>query len=709
MPNYGCLCAKVRTAGPWVAALLCVGATGLADAASRTIDGALIGNETAGEDWPSYGRTYSEDHSSPLREISSATIGQLGLAWSHDLQVTQRADSQPLAANGVVYLAVGLSIVEALDAATGNELWRYDPQVAAVAGYKLRPSWGIRGLALWEDRVIVATQEGRLIALSGATGKPLWTVQTLDPQDETTITGAPRVFKDKVIIGFAGGDRDKVRGAVNCYDAKTGRFLWRFYTVPGDPSKGFENEAMRKAASTWSGEWWKYGGGGTVWSAMTYDPQLNRIYIGTGNGSPWNWKIRNPGGGDALFLSSIVALDADTGQYLWHYQTQPDEAWDNDATMDMALATLTIAGRPRKVVMQAPKNGFFYVIDRETGQLISAEKIGDINWADRIDLRTGRPVERPDIRYEHGPVLLWPGTYGVHNWEPMAFSPVTGLVYIPTIHQADFYDDSAVDPKNWKPIKHGWNAGMGSSGTGEGIGSVPVQDFKSWLLAWDPVHQKMAWRVPTPGIINGGAMATAGGLVFQGHVDGTFNAYDAITGKKVWSFPAGVAVMGAPITYRAGGHQYVTVLAGPISGSASATLSDSAGFGWSYRQSPRRALTFALGGKAKLPATPLPAPEQPLSSDRLKPDPALAKTGAALFGTHCMTCHGAAAVAGGAAPDLRASSIPLDPGAFQAVVQGGGLRSHGMPQFNDLSDEELLALRHYIRAQAAGTAAAVKH
>jgi quinohemoprotein ethanol dehydrogenase len=692
-----------RRAG--IAALLVLTTAAWAAESPRRIDGALLGDESAGQDWASYGRTYSENHSSPLKEISAATIGSLGLAWSHDLGVRQRADSQPLAANGIVYVAVGLSIVQALDGQTGKELWRFDPQVAAVAAHKLRPSWGIRGLALWRDRVIVATQEGRLIALSASTGTPVWSVQTLDKDDETSITGAPRVFKDKVVIGFAGGDRDKVRGAVSCYDAKTGKFLWRFYTVPGDPANGFENEAMRKAADTWSGQWWKYGGGGTVWNAMTYDAELNRLYIGTGNGSPWNWKIRNPAGGDALYLASIIALDPETGHYLWHYQTHPNEAWDNDATMDMELATLTIGGRPHKVLMQAPKNGFFYVIDRETGKLLSAEKLGEVNWADRIDLKTGRPVERSGIRYEKAPVLLWPGAYGVHNWEPMAFSPTSGLVYIPTIHQADFYDASGVDPKTWKPIKHAWNAGMGSSGTGQGMTHVPVEEFRSWLLAWDPVPQKMVWKVPTPGIINGGAMVTAGGVVFQGHVDGTFNAFDATTGKKLWSFPVGVAVLGAPMTYAVGGRQYVSVLAGPISGSASATLPDSVSFGWRYRDFPRRVVTFALGGQAKLPPAPTPAPEKPLLSDKLKADPALAASGATLFGIHCMTCHGVGVISGGAAPDLRASPIPLDADTFKAIVQGGALLSRGMPEFSDVSDEQLLALRHYIRAQAHPSAA----
>jgi quinohemoprotein ethanol dehydrogenase len=663
------------------------------------VDTALLSDESAADQWPSYGRTYSENHYSPLAEISTKSISRLKLAWSHDLQVNQRVDSQPLEANGVVYVAVGLSIVQALDARTGQLLWRYDPKVADVAGIKLRPSWGIRGLALWRDLVIVATQDGRLVALQSTTGKPAWSVQTLDKEDETSITGAPRVFNDKVVIGFAGGDRDKVRGALNCFDARTGKFLWRFYTVPGDPAKGFENEAMRMAAKTWSGQWWKLGGGGTVWNAMTFDPELNRLYIGTGNGSPWNWKIRNPGGGDALFVASIIALDANTGAYLWHFQTHPNEAWDYDATMDLVLADLNIAGAPRKVLLQAPKNGYFYVLDRKTGKLISDERIGEVSWG-KVDPKTGRPVEGRNARYQEGPALVWPGTYGTHNWEPMSYNPVKAVVYIPTIHQADSYDATGVDPKTWKPTLHGWNAGLGSSGSGASTIVVPVDQFSSALLAWDPVHQAKVWQVPTPGVVNGGVMSTGGGLVFQGHVDGTFNAYDAATGAKVWSFPAGVSVLGAPISYRIAGVQYVTVLSGPISGSAAATLPQSVKAGWRYRDSPRRVLTFALDGKATLPPSPSPAPETPLQSNQLRPEPAKVAAGGTLFGIHCMTCHGVGAVAGGAAPDLRASPVVLDSGAFKQIVHDGALLTRGMPQFSELSDTDLTDLRHYLRAQA---------
>ncbi|MEP7246955.1 MAG: PQQ-binding-like beta-propeller repeat protein [Gammaproteobacteria bacterium] len=391
---------------------------------AAAVNDATLAAEQDGRNWGSYGRTFSENHYSPLDQINAQTVSRLRLAWYHDLDTSQRTDSQPLAADGVVYVATGLSVVRALDARSGRLLWRYDPGVGKVAGAKLRPSWGIRGLALWSHRVFVGTQDGRLIALDSKTGKVVWNVATLDPDDEATITGAPRVFDGKVLIGFAGAERRGIRGALNCFDARTGKLLWRFFTVPGDPAKGFENDAMRRAAETWSGEWWKFGGGGTVWNGITYDAELRRIYIGTGNGGPWNWKIRNPDGGDALFLASVIALDARTGEYLWHYQENPNEAWDYNSTMDLELATLRIGGRERKVLLHAPKNGFFYVLDRVSGQLISAEKLGKVTWADSVDAKTGRDLWQIQV---NSSAELGDG----HSWRasPMTYS-VGGKQYV---------------------------------------------------------------------------------------------------------------------------------------------------------------------------------------------------------------------------------------------------------------------------------------
>ena len=329
----------MRSMGLVILAALCTASA----LGASTIDDAALKDEADGRNWAAYGRTFSEGHYSPLSEINRETVSRLNLAWTLDLDVTNNL-STPLAVDGVIYMASGYSFVHAVDVKTGKLLWRYDPEVAKAAGAKLRTGWGIRGLSFWKGRLFVGTHDGRLISIDAKTGKPVWSVQTIDTNDGSFVSGPPRVFNDKVIIGFGGGDFGAVRGYVTAYDTATGKQLWRWFTVPGDPAKGFENKAMEMAAKTWTGEWWKYGGGGTVWNAMTYDPEFNRVYLGTGNGGPWNWKIRSPQGGDNLFLCSVVALNADTGEYVWHYQTTPGDSWDYNSAMDMTLATLNIGG-----------------------------------------------------------------------------------------------------------------------------------------------------------------------------------------------------------------------------------------------------------------------------------------------------------------------------------------------------------------------------
>ncbi len=453
--------------------------------------------------WRGFGRADDEQHFSPLAEIDGNTISRLGLAWSFDLEAANSVTA-PVAVDGVLYMATGYSVMRALDAVSGRELWRYDPEVPQAAGIRLRQGWGSRGLAYLDGRLFTGTQDGRLIAVDAKTGEPLWSVQTLEPGDVRFISGAPRAFDGKVIIGHGGSDGGPTRGYVTCYDAATGRQIWRFWLVPGDPAKGFENAAMAMAAKTWTGEWWKLGGGGGAWNAFAYDPELKLVYIGTGNGAPWNQKIRSPGGGDNLFLSSIVAVNADTGAYVWHYQTNPGETWDYNATMDMELATLTIDGKPRKVLMQAPKNGFFYVLDRETGKLLSAEPFAKVTWASHIDLKTGRPVEAPNARYAKGSFELWPGPTGAHSWLPMAFSPQTGLVYIPASDRPMVINDDGVDLKGWRWPGHN----IVDGGTrGDFNPDLPGASM-SYLVAWNPVTQKPAWKVQTPGFWGGGVMAT---------------------------------------------------------------------------------------------------------------------------------------------------------------------------------------------------------
>lgn len=645
-----------------------------------------------GDDWPAFGRTYGEQHFSPLTDIGAANVGELGLVWSHDLPANQNTATGPLEVGNVVYLASGYSHIRALDASTGKLLWEFDPGAAEASGRRLRQGWGSRGLAWWDGKVYTGTQDGRLIAVDAKTGKQLWSVMTLQDGDYRFISGAPRVFDGKIIIGHGGADASPVRGYVTAYDAETGKQLWRFYTVPGNPADGFEDDAQAMAAKTWSGKWWEHGGGGTVWNAITYDKEMDRIYIGTGNGAPWNYQIRSQGKGDNLFLSSIVALDAKTGKYLWHYQTNPGESWDYNAAMDMQLAELDVDGTSRKVLMTAPKNGFFYTIDRANGKLISAKPYVPVSWAKGIDLKTGRPIEAEGLRDLSGAFTMSPGTFGGHSWMPMAFSLQTRLAYVPAIQSSTVFDYTKVDPKNWKRTPN--NLLDGGIAASFPLDSQPT----SALVAIDPVTQQQRWRVETPGFIAGGVLATAGGLVFQGHVDGTFNAYDAASGRKIWTFNAGTAIIGPPITYRANGRQYVTVITGMgTSGAYLGPMLEK--YGLTPANQQRRVLTFALGGTAKLPAVEKPAlviPNEGLG----KADPAAEAAGLGIYAQACAVCHGMRGVAVGPAPDLRASAMVRSPEAFVSVLRDGVLAATGMPQFDDLSASDIENLRKYLLSQA---------
>jgi quinohemoprotein ethanol dehydrogenase len=640
-------------------------------------------------DWPAYGRAFDQQRFSPLSEINTTTVAALGLSSFLELPEVPGLSTAPLEHAGVIYFAAGYSVVYAVEAVSGRLLWKYDPK---VSGPKMRMAWGSRGLALLRDKVYVGTQDGRLLALHAATGRLAWQVQTTQRGDVRYITGAPLVFNDTVLIGQGGTDFGATRGYVTAYHAQTGRKLWRFFLVPGDPARGFENDAMRMAAATWSGRWWRFGGGGTVWNAMTYDPQFHRVYLGTGNGAPWNRKIRSPGGGDNLFLSCIVALDADTGHYVWHYQTTPGDSWDFDAAQDMVLATLKIDGAQRQVLLQAPKNGFFYVIDRNDGRLISAQKFAKVTWAEGIDPASGRPIEAAHARYENGAALLWPGTLGAHGWQPMAFNPDTGLVYLPGRDIPGYYNDQGMDPATWQMGRDG------SVGVNVIASDAPVDAGQGWLLAWDPVKQAPAWRLPLPGISSGGTLTTHGGLVFQANAAGKFVAYAATSGRQLWSFDMGVGGNAPPITYSVAGRQYVSVLAG-WTGQPMMLGSLSAQHGWVGRAHPRRLLTFALGDTAQLPASPPPAATTVLTEDPPPDNPGQIRRGQTLF-NNCLMCHGLAAIAGGYAPDLRASPAVLSPAAFESIVRGGALEARGMPRFAELSSADLADLRAFVRSRA---------
>ncbi|WP_397589379.1 PQQ-dependent dehydrogenase, methanol/ethanol family [Sphingorhabdus sp.] len=644
---------------------------------------------TRDSEWPGYGGD-GENHFSPLEQVNTDNVGTLGLQWHYDIETPGTAFTAPVEAKGVLYFASGLSIVHALDAVTGKLLWQFDTKVPEHADKELRNAWGSRAMTYANDRVFVGTMDGRLVAIDAKTGRLAWSAKTTERGDGRYITGAPWVYDNVVVIGHGGGDFGPVRGYVTAYDQTTGKQLWRFYTVPGDPAKGFENAAMKMAAKTWKGEWWKFGGGGTAWNAMAYDQKYNRIYIGTGNGGPWNQKVRSPGGGDNLFLCSIIALDAKTGEYVWHYQINPGETWDYNAAMDMALSTIKIDGKSRDVLMTAPKNGFFYVLDRATGKFISAGQIASQNW-NRGFNAAGRPIENPQARYPDGkPFMLFPSVFGAHGPEAMSFSPKTGLAYIPTSHSASVFIDPPGGITDGKPAQ---DAGFNAVG-------VPPPDItppqpQSGLLAWDPVTQKAAWKLSFGGMFtSGGTLATAGGLVFQGLNTGEFNGYDARSGAKLWSFTNETAIRAQPISYSVKGKQYITVLAGGryLTGQSLLKVPD-------YRTERRRVLTFAIGGNAVLPKSTL-APAPYLAAPEFRIDTALAKVGAMTYAANCMVCHGVDAMSGGAAPHLLRSPVPLDRAAFNVVVREGGLLANGMPSYPELTDEQVNGLMHYFRQRA---------
>ncbi len=654
--------------------------------------------------WLTHGGTYLEQRYSQLDSIDESTVSDLGLAWYFDFDTHRGQESTPLMVDGVLYVTSAWSKVFALDAASGSELWRFDPQVPGAAGYSACCDVVNRGAAFYEGKVFVATIDGRLIALHAASGKPLWSVQTTDPQQPYTITGAPRAARGKVYIGNGGAEYG-VRGYVSAYDVDTGELAWRFYTVPGDPHlppDGAASDAVlnSEAAATWHGRaWLDYGGGGgTVWDSIVYDAELEQLYVGTGNGSPWNRQIRSEGRGDNLFLSSVLALDPDDGTYLWHYQETPGDTWDYTATQQIVLATLDIGGQPRRVLLHAPKNGFFYVIDRMTGELVSAEKFVPVNWAERVDLSTGRPVEAPGARFETEPFLSTVGGAGAHNWQPMSYSPLTGLVYIPA-QQVPF---AYVDDADFVYRAGEWNLGVTFNDTPlprQPDALRTIQDsLQGRLLAWDPVGQAEVWRIEHDAPWNGGTLATAGNLVFQGLTDQSFYAYRATDGALLWSYALQNAITTAPVSYEVGGQQFIAVTAGNGGGLplALAALDGP-------RQTPNgRVLAFRLGGKEELPAfDPEPLPPVTLERAGLAPSQAQLEEGFKLFAVHCSTCHGAESLSTGVLPDLRTSAAVAQAALWRSIVLDGALTASGMVGFaGKLDAAQAEILRGYVASEA---------
>ena len=658
---------------------------------------ALIAAAPEGE-WLSYGRDYNEQRFSPLTQVNDATVKDLGLAWSANMETARGQEATPLMHDGVLYVSTAWSLVKAYDAKTGKLLWSHDPKVPRETLVRVCCDAVNRGVALYGDKVYVAALDGRLIALDAKTGNEVWAKTVVPDQKSYAITGAPRIAKGKVLLGSAGAEY-RARGYLAAYDPQTGEELWKFHTVPGNPADGFENPAMEKAAKTWAGDWWTMGGGGTVWDSITYDPSTNLVLFGTGNAEPWN---PAPMGreGDALYTSSIVAVNADTGEYAWHFQETPEDRWDFDSNAQITLADLTIGGKQRHVALHAPKNGYVYVLDAKTGEFISAGSLVPQNWATGIDPKTGRPQINPEARYEKTgkPFLSSPGALGAHSWHPQSFSPKTGLLYIPVQSIPAAY---LADP-NWKPTDIGFQIGLDSGKTAipadkaarEGLAAMTT----GGLVAWDPVAQKARWTVPYKGPWNGGTLATAGNLVFQGSAAGEFAAYSADAGKKLWSFPAQTGIVAAPMTYAIDGEQYVAILVGwgGVYDLAAGTLANKSG----SVQNVSRLLVFKLGAKGQLPP-PKPAAARVLDPPALKGTPEQVARGGDLYARYCSVCHGDAAVAGGLVPDLRYSGAIGSPDAMNSVVLEGALKHNGMVSFaSALKQPDVEAIRHYVIKRA---------
>jgi len=626
--------------------------------------------------WLATGRTFDEQRFSPLDQINAGTVKRLGLAWYADLESDRGAEASPIMVDGVLYNIEPWNVTTAYDAKTGRVLWRYDPKVDRDKGKHACCDIVSRGVAAWKGRIYLATLDGRLIALDAKTGQPVWSVNTFDPVWPYTITAAPRVFDGKVLIGNAGAE-GAARGYVTAYDAASGKQLWRFYTVPGDPAQPQPNKILEMAASTWKGEWWKAGGGGTVWDSIVYDPQLKLVYIGTGNGGPWVQAFRSPGGGDNLFLSSIVALKADTGDYVWHYQTTPADEWDYTATQSLILADLKIGGATRKIIMQAPKNGFFYVLDRATGQLLSAKNYVPTSWASGIDMATGRPIVNPEAHYGAQPVVVTPAPGGGHNWHPMAYSPLTGLAYFPVTEMYFAYSSNPAFRQSPGNMSQNGLSSTGYELTRKAAADYAERNNKAWLVGWDPVAQAERWRVPYPQRGSGGVMVTAGNLVFQGTINGTFAAYTADKGEKVWEMPVQNVPIAGAVSYMIDGVQYVAINAGWGGGVAHTTSSMPLSF---TRARLARLLVFRLDGTAKLP--PLAAADAALiRPEDSRAEPAVIARGDKLFADHCAACHGAQARGG--IKDLRRMT-PDTRAEFMDIVLAGKRREKGMASFGDV-------------------------
>jgi quinohemoprotein ethanol dehydrogenase len=660
--------------------------------------------------WLTQGRDQGKTHYSPLADINRDNIGELGFAWEYKTTTTRGMEANPLMIDGVVYSSGTTGRVYALDARTGKELWYFNPQSDGQVNRYTCCDEVNRGIAVYEGLVYVASLDGRLFALNAEDGKIVWEKDTFIFKDRAyTSSGAPEVAGDVVVIGNAGADYD-ARGYVSAYDRLSGELRWRFFLVPGDPALGFEHPEMQMAAQTWDpNSRWDVGGGGTAWNAMSYDPELNLLYVGTGNSALFNWQERSPQGGDNLFLCSILAIDADSGRLVWHYQQVPKESWDYTATQPFILTDLSIDGNVRKVLMQAPKAGFFYILDRATGELLSADPYVPVNWASHVDLATGKPQMNSEIEYWNtkNPVFVLPSGMGGHAWNPMSWSPQTGLVYIPAIEGgAMTYDPTEGHFYRPKQANSGNSTLFGDMMTmSPDLLQEPMRSAlaeiqaagkagsRSALKAFDPVTGVTRWEVESEGWWDrAGVLSTAGGIVFQGTDSGYLRAYDADTGDELLNLFIGSSIIAAPITYKMDGEQFLLVTTGWGGGGWFAPHPTSAVLKYGNQG---RFIALKLGGEeVPLPdevSALGPLPEPPVANTA---DPERIAAGRVLFSRSCAICH--ANVDGGMTPDLRRMSANTH-ASFNAIVLNGARRYRGMPQWDDvLNEDEAGAIHDYL-------------
>ena len=646
--------------------------------------------------WLTYGQNFKEQRFSELTQINTDTIARLGLAWTTQIgDYNMRMQGTPLVVDGVMYVSNGWSVIYALDATTGEEIWKYDPEVdrsyirLACCG----PAHN-RGVAVYEGKVFVGTFDGRLIAVNAENGEEVWDVDTWIPEGlgRFNITGAPRAAAGKVYIGQGSGESGHRRGYVTAYDADTGEVSWRFFLVPGDPSQPFEHPEMELAAQTWGGEWWKYGGGGTAWNSLVYDEEFNSLYIGVGNGAPWPREIRSPGGGDDLFLSTIVSVDVETGRMNWYYQTTPGDNWDYSSAMDMALGEIEFGGEMRKVVLQAPKNGFFYVIDREDGELLRALPYTEgIDWATHVDMETGRPVENPDVVYESEPQWIMPANSGAHNWEPQSWDNELGLMYFYYHDIANFYslDEGFVETGEYEIRERGLSLGWGEGEYRRRLieEAGPRPESQAYIGAFDPITGGYKWRHELESDYNGGVVATRGGLLFHPEGTGEFSARDTDDGEILWRYNApGTFRSTSVMTYQVGGDQYVATM---MNGNRAIDLGGTV-------------LAFKLDGNLDLPipdivqATVPELPDGDFGVDQIS-------EGDDIYHAQCASCHGGIGIPNEVAivaPDLRLMTLSTHD-EMSDIVIGGSRADRGMPEFRDaITSDQLESIRAFVVEQA---------